>query len=253
MPSVGEILAAERRRQGKSLQQVVEGTKVRARLLDALEQGHYDDLPPQAYVKGYIQSYAKYLEIPAEPLLEQFKREYSGSEHGISPADRYLSAIPADTVVPRREHAHAIPTNVWVIAAVAAVVVLLLLCALANALRGPSNTANTTPTPAGSGEVSASPGATGTVNTSETVATTAAGFKVAVKVRPGQASWVKATIDGQQAYAGTLLGGESREWLATSKATLVIGKPAAVVVTKNGQTVTVPPVSNARVELTADQ
>ena len=79
MPTVGEILAAERRRQGKSLADVVDGTKIRGRLLDALEKGRYDDLAHPAYVKGYIQSYARYLEIPATPLLEQFKMESAGT------------------------------------------------------------------------------------------------------------------------------------------------------------------------------
>ena len=51
MPSVGETLASERRRQGKSLADAVEGTKIRSRLLDALENDQYDDLPSQAYVK----------------------------------------------------------------------------------------------------------------------------------------------------------------------------------------------------------
>ena len=164
MPSVGEILAAERRRQGKSLNQVVEGTKIRSRLIDALEQGRYDDLPPSAYVKGYIQSYARYLDIPVEPLLDQFRLEYKDSEHGLSPADKYLAQIPGETIVPEREHAHSIPMNVWVIAAVAAVIVLLIVCALARSLGGGSSDANTTPTTGATGANPAgqSPGASGT-------------------------------------------------------------------------------------------
>jgi cytoskeleton protein RodZ len=254
MPSVGEILAAERRRQGKSLGQVVEGTKIRARLLDSLEQGRYDDLPPAAYVKGYIQSYARYLDIPVGPLLDQFRLEYKESEHGLSPADRYLASIPAETIVPERDRAHSIPMNVWVIAAVAGVIVLLIVCALARSLGGgASNSANTTPTTgaAGSSEVSQSPGASGTVDASQTVAVAPGSFKVTVSVRAGMASWVKATVDGRQAYAQTMLGGESRQWLATTSIVLTIGKPSAVVVTRDGQPVTVPAVDNARVDLRA--
>ena len=48
MPTVGEILSAERRRQGKSLTDAVEGTKIRSRLHDALENGRYDELTSPA-------------------------------------------------------------------------------------------------------------------------------------------------------------------------------------------------------------
>ena len=118
MPTVGEILAAERRRQGKSLNDAVEGTKIRSRLLDALENGRFDELPNPAYVKGYIQSYARYLEIPVEPLLDEYRRESATYEYPGRRIDRYLD-IPHETIVPERSQAHAIPRKVWVAAAAA--------------------------------------------------------------------------------------------------------------------------------------
>jgi cytoskeletal protein RodZ len=251
MPSVGEILAAERRRQGKTLLDVVDGTKIRSRLLDALENGRYEELPSQAYVKGYIQSYARYLEIPSEPLLDQFKMESSTATRPANPADRYLANIPAEPVVADRDRQHAIPRNVVIVVAVGLVVVVLLLCALSR-LFGGSNGANTTPTAPVSTAASASPGASSTANASKattSVTTTASSFKLRVTIRDGLASSVKATVDGLVANNGTLQGGDSREWLVNTKATLVIGNPSAVVVTRDGKTVTVPPGPDAAITL----
>ncbi len=58
-------------------------------------------------------------------------------------------------------------------------------------------------------------------------------------------------MDGLIANDGTLQGGDSREWLVTSKATLVIGNPTAVVVTRDGAPVSVPQTTNAHVTLSA--
>jgi cytoskeleton protein RodZ len=257
MPSVGEILAAERRRQGKTLPDVVDGTKIRSRLLDALESGRYEELPSPAYVKGYIQSYARYLEIPAEPLLEQYKLESSSTIRPANPADRYLSEIPVEPIVADRDRQHAIPRNVVVIVAAGLILLVLALCGISRLLGGGSGGANTTPPAPSSTPASASPGTTSSVaatNASNpSVTKTTGSFKLRVTVRTGLASFVKATVDGLTANAGTLQGGDSREWLVTSKATLVIGNPAAVVVTRDGKTIAVPQTPNASISLTVGQ
>lgn len=256
MPTVGEILSAERRRQGKQISDVVERTKIRSRLLEALEEGRYDDLPSPAYVKGYIQTYARYLEIPAEPLLEQFKTESASTVRRLTPADRYLSEIPVNPIVPRRDAVHEIPRRVWIIAAAGIVLVVLLLCALSRC-GGPVTGANTTPaavpatqSAAPSAGASAAPAPTATTTTSTPAAT---GFKLRVSVRAGLASTVKVTVDGLVGFDGTMQSGESHEFLVTDTATVVVGRPAAVVVTRDGQPVTLPTTANAQVTLTATQ
>jgi cytoskeleton protein RodZ len=247
MPTVGEKLAAERRRQGKSLNDAVEGTKIRSRLLDSLENGRYDDLPNPAYVKGYIQSYARYLEIPAEPLLAQFKREYGQHRTPESPTDRYLRmspaelrSLPADEVVPERAAAHAIPRNVVIAVAVGSVVLLLIICGISRSCS--SSPTTTLPEPAGgsaaSTAVAASPGATVPPEPTTTVTPVADTFKLRVTVRSGQASWMQVTVDGLKAFEGTLADGESREWLVSKGAIVKAGRPDVVTVTKDGQKVT---------------
>jgi len=250
MPTVGDILAAERRRQGKSLHDAVEGTKVRSRLLDALEHGRYDDLPSPAYVKGFIQSYARYLEIPVEPLLEEYKKESIGAVRPMSPADRYLADIPVESVVPTRERQHAIPRNVVIVVAVGVVLLVLALCGISRLFSGSgADTTPTNPTGAASSDVSASPGATHTTVPTTTITTATGGFKLRITVRDGLASWVKAQVDGLKAYEGTLQGGDSREWLVTGTAVLTVGKPSSVVVTRDGKAVTLPTGDNSSITL----
>lgn len=253
MPTVGDILSAERRRQGKSLADAVEGTKIRSRLLDALEHGRYDELPSPAYVKGYIQSYARWLEIPTEPLLDEYRRESAGKRPS-NPADRYLAGIPAETVVPAREGQHAIPRNVVIAVAAGAVLLVLLLCGISRLIAGSgADTTPTSPSGAASSDVSASPGASGTTEPTTSIVTTTGGFKLRVTVRDGLATWLKVQVDGLKAYEGTLQGGDSREWLVTGNAVLTVGKPAAVVVTRDGKDVALPKADNSSVTLTTHE
>lgn len=254
MTTVGEILATERRRQGKTINDVVEGTKIRSRLIDALEQGDWDILPSPAYVKGYIQSYARVLEIPAEPLLEQYKKDTGDSVHKPGPTrPSYLDGIPAETVVPRREKAHEIPRKVWIAVAAGGVLVLLLLCVIAF-LNGGANGADTDPALTPGAETTATaPGVGGETSSTTTVVNTPAGFRLRVSVRAGMASFVKVVYDGLTGVNGTMADGQSKEWRVTDTAEITVGKPDAVVVTRDGQPVTIPSTTNAKVTLSASE
>src|SRR5215471_783335 len=58
MASVGEQLRAAREKQGLSLSEVVERTKLRTDHVVALEEGDYDVVAAPVYVRGFVRSYA---------------------------------------------------------------------------------------------------------------------------------------------------------------------------------------------------
>jgi cytoskeleton protein RodZ len=249
MSTVGETLAGERRRQGKSIADVVEGTKIRSRLVEALEDGRWNDLPSEAYVKGYIQGYARFLEIPAGPLLEQYRTEASMAEpKPMHPAERYLNKLPTEPIVAERHQEHTISQQTWFVVAGGVLVVLLLIFGISRC--SPSKGA-TTGLPATANnqagkDITASPGAAEATSTTTPVAAT---FKLRVTVKAGQASFVTVTVDGLSAYDGTLQAGESQEFLVTRSAVLKVAKPSAVTVTKDGAKVTLPTTANAQITL----
>jgi len=156
--------------------------------------------------------------------------------------------VAKSTVVPRRGTAHEIPRNVWVIAAAVVVLLALAACGIAQCMN-PSTGANTTPpTVPSSTDESSSPGATSTAGATGTT-TAGDAFTLRVSIRAGMASAVKITVDGLVGFDGTMQGGESREFRVNDRVVLVIGKPDALVVTRDGQPVTVPATANAKVTL----
>ena len=83
MRSFGERLRQEREQRNVALEDIARETKINLRYLDALEREDFRFLPGGAFDKGYVRSYAQFLRIDPEPLLQAFELV----RHGESAAD----------------------------------------------------------------------------------------------------------------------------------------------------------------------
>lgn len=70
--SLGEYLRQERERRGLTIEQVASATKINIRLLHALEADHYADLPAVPFIRGFVNSYVRFLGLDAQEVLTQF-------------------------------------------------------------------------------------------------------------------------------------------------------------------------------------
>lgn len=232
MDSVGQMLAEERRRQGRTLPDVEGATRIRARLLEALEHGHYDELPPSAYIKGYIQSYATYLRIPAQPLVERYADE---TRDKCEP----VQLQPPKQVVARREHAHG--TSVRSFVYVAGAVLGLSLVGWSG-IRLFDRPAQPPPIP-GSGTKSErrttrpKPKAREIAPQPKPRTIPGPAYLLKVKVAADESSWLRVTVDGKTAFEGMMQADQEREWKVAQGAKLRIGRTSAVEVTKDGEAV----------------
>ncbi len=82
---LGEILKTARKKKELTLEQAEEETKVRARYLEALEAGRFDDLPESVYAIGFLAKYAEFLGLQKENLITQFNHERGQSRSGSHP------------------------------------------------------------------------------------------------------------------------------------------------------------------------
>lgn len=71
MAGIGDALRSTRERRGLSIDQVAQDTRISPRFLEALEAEQFDELPAPVYVRGFIRSYANYLKIEPQPLLDR--------------------------------------------------------------------------------------------------------------------------------------------------------------------------------------
>ncbi len=88
-------LRDSRTSRGISLEQVTRDIHISKRFLAALEAGDYADLPADAYVTGFIRSYADYLELDPEPLIDHYRSQRATSAAAEEPPGRSRSPLVA--------------------------------------------------------------------------------------------------------------------------------------------------------------
>ena len=91
LETVGQDLRAARVRRGDDLAAVSRALKIRKDHLDALENDRQEDLPGRTYAIGFVRSYARYLGLDVNLLVERFKAEIAGrGEEQAPPATNLL-------------------------------------------------------------------------------------------------------------------------------------------------------------------
>lgn len=72
MPTLGEKLRAARQAKQLTPQQVELETRIRAVVIEALEEEEFGNLPPPPFARGLLRNYARYLGLDPEDLLEEY-------------------------------------------------------------------------------------------------------------------------------------------------------------------------------------
>ena len=85
--TLGEKLARLRTDMRLSLSEVSKAIKVQVKYLEFLERGQYDRLPADVYVRGYLRSYARYLNLDEKAMLRLYEQERNINQ-AIHPEDQ---------------------------------------------------------------------------------------------------------------------------------------------------------------------
>ena len=70
----GALLRETRIKRGMSIDDVCSTLHLELKLIDAIETEQQERLPPTSFVRGYLRSYARLLEIDAEPVIQAYSR-----------------------------------------------------------------------------------------------------------------------------------------------------------------------------------
>ena len=71
--TLGLKLKQKRIENGKSLEQISALTKIHIKILNAIEEDRYSELPARAFTRGFIVNYAKALKLDPESLLSEYQ------------------------------------------------------------------------------------------------------------------------------------------------------------------------------------
>ncbi|HZQ70893.1 MAG TPA: RodZ domain-containing protein [Terriglobales bacterium] len=233
MPSFGEQLKREREKRSITLDDISVSTKISRRLLRALEEDHFEQLPGGIFNKGFIRAYAKYVGLDEDQIVADYLVA-SGEEQ---PAAAPLPEAPARRDEPEvsreQEKAWTIP---W-----GSLAMVLLLAALGLALwrerdrmrqaesaSPPEPLPITTPSPATSPTTPASTPASSVPPAAQT-------FTILVEAR--EECWISLSSDGKDVFEGTLQAGETKKILAQRQAVVKAGNVGGIAISFNGSKV----------------
>jgi cytoskeletal protein RodZ len=79
MESIGKYLKAERESRNLSLKEVSESTRIKEGLLKAIEEDQYELLSSPVYVKGFLDAYARYLDLDPHDIVLRYQK-YHGNK-----------------------------------------------------------------------------------------------------------------------------------------------------------------------------
>ena len=219
--TLGGILAEARQAKGVTLEQAASATRVRLHVLAALEEDRGAELPAPVYARGYLRTYASYLEIDSEPLLEAY--EAGRSRQSGSLAIRPLSSLITS------------PNLVLTAPAAGAVGLILLVFAFTGYVYRELDSVRTPP-PAPRAAATALPTPTASPSASP-VALIPAPAVASVQLSVTDTVWIDVTVDGkpQFADAGRILQPGASLSFSGTRVKVTTGKGVATLIALNGK------------------
>ena len=227
MFEIGSSLRDARVRQDLDLLQVEADTKIRAKYLRALEEELFDLLPGDAYVKGFLRTYADRLGLDGQLYVDEYNSRFSSTEEPV------FTARPRGRSRQSRLESHAV---LIALAGIVAVTVLVIAAwQLGGSDEGGGETARGTVPAASAPDTASEPAPeTGTPAATAAPEVEPVTLLVTAKRGPSVAEVHRGSATGELFYEGTLTRGQTQTFVA-KKLWLRLSKPQNVVLSVNGQ------------------
>ncbi|MFB6344584.1 MAG: helix-turn-helix domain-containing protein [bacterium] len=88
MNSLGSHLQEKREESGYSIDEVAEATNIAPHYIRAIESHDFSQFPADVYAKGFIRTYAKFLDLDAQSLVMEYSLNFETDEEETETSDR---------------------------------------------------------------------------------------------------------------------------------------------------------------------
>jgi cytoskeletal protein RodZ len=211
----GSYLQGFRVNQKLALESVAKRTKIAVHCLKAIEENAHDRLPPQAYVKSFIRTYA----------------EAVGANADVA-AQLYLSDLKQQEKV--KQHNRRRREKLWVVRramlAAGVIVGIVLLLRHTDFLMSPAPSPNP---PATERPAQSEPSAPGADTAGNRPSAAKAQEKLKLQVIAVEQTWLKVIVDGETARSYDLKPGDRLELEGTHNFNLMIGNATGLQILLN--------------------
>ena len=259
MVSFGERLKRTRENKKMSIDDVSRVTKIAPRMLSALEESKFDQLPGGVFNKGFVRAYARHLGLDEEQAVRDYNSAAGSVIPEIKPEDAELRAIAERKEKERqgRPGSDGLPWGM--------IAAFLLVLALGLSVWGFYTRERVTPSqtrseayekPARSSRALAeadakaqsSPPAPTEVSSTQVVSEASSDLApgsasetsntpepISILVTAQEDSWLSITVDGQLFYKDTLRAGQQQSFSAQKELVLRSGNIGGLEITLNGK------------------
>ena len=236
MQTIGEKLEEARKRKGISIREAAETTKIRGDYLQKFEANSFDiDLPP-LYIRGFLRSYARYLDLDPDRYVNDYnallasegkpvRRESREVFGRVDFGDAARAADGAEAASSGRSAQEQALMWKFGLLAGGAVIVIVIIILLINVLfsRSPAKTAQAVPPPATT-TVQAEPAQTLTLTATD-----------ATRVKVVQ------DLDGAVLFNAALARGESKTIKKQGGLRVTVEDRTKIRIEVNGKSYDIPP------------
>jgi hypothetical protein len=222
---IGNSLREARERQGLAYPEIELATKIRAKYIRALEEEDFTAIPGDAYIRGFLRTYADYLGLDPDVYVDEYASRFLTSWRD------ELPPRPPRRRIPSHERSLGRRSVVLVLAGIAVVTVLVFV-----AWRFGGSTSDPPAPPA----------------KQQTHKKQAAAPKQLVLRGVGRGTYVEVRRNargGQVMFEGTVGNGQV-DRLSGSRFYLLVRRPAGLRLSLEGRAVALPPARNLRVLVT---
>lgn len=228
METIGEHLKRVRKTCGYSLEDVARVTKINLRYLDAIENDDFSRLPGETFLQGFIRSYARFLCIDEQGLINNLKEkkrmETSQSDiHAIEEAkEKRLSITQGNIKI-------ILPLGAGIIA------LFILLLVFAGGREKPSIESSKEIKEKGDGSIykKIEPSPFSEVEQDQVLQPARA--PVYLKIYAIELTWIRVNIDEKVIKDVLLKPGEDVSWEGGEKITMILGNAGGVEMEINGK------------------
>ncbi len=245
METLGEFLQQIRQQRGITLEQAASQTKISLRMLRALEQNDFTQIPSEVFVKGFVRSYARFLGLDEREVIRRYPESIS----------KFNAKIP-EVEAPKDLSVHSPSKQGWAIKLMVGVVVVLMGMTIYGRLSLPPKPSvqdtvfapreekitDVVPQPS---EQSTTfpvglsvnvPGLSKPPTEDLKASSPTHGEDLILLIEATERSWVMAHIDNQMIKEVLLQPGERIRWQAKTKFILTLGNAGGIKLELNGKT-----------------
>ena len=256
---LGDLLRETREQKNLSLDDVEKGTNIRKLYIKSIEEGNYEKLPGEVFLKGFIKTYGKFLGLDSQKLIEQYKQEKNtpnpAEEINIETKKEEVAPSPTEenkqqeknsstktvNIQPKKEnnipkidsfsanqeylqsHKNNSKRNILLVVAILIVIIGAAVVFLSS--QGSSDTKTTTTTE------------TVTVTETENQAKEPEPIVSGAEVKAvfNEDCWTEVKVDGKVVLSETVKKGNTLTWKGDKQVDVTVGNAGAVDVTFNNQ------------------